>query len=156
MQVNGWGLHQFHLFEEILRDLIRDVQALQTADPVGYVHHQKSKFLKRVRIAIGQTVPADPNHKNFRLGGTLGDRHKSWRRVKGGLPDRYRLFFQFSSTDKSIVYAWLNDSTCLRQDGAKTDVYRVFKWMISNGKVANNYAELKAAANELKFKPGKE
>lgn len=150
MRVNGWDLFSFHLFTETLDKLVKDVVALKEKDPSEYKHHPKTKLLKRVFISITETVPQDPNHSRFTLGKFLGEHNKNWRRVKKGLPQRFRLFFRFSTKDSSIIYVWLNDTSTFRKKGSKTDVYNVFKWLIGNGKVANSYAELKAAATELK------
>ena len=66
--------------------------------------------------------------------------------MKRRLPPRYRLFFQFSSVQSKIVFAWLNDASSLRPDGAKTDVYRVFKRLLDQGKVPDSWDQLVAAA----------
>lgn len=56
--------------------------------------------------------------------------------MKKGVPDRYRLFFRFASKPiKLIVYVWFNDDDTLRKAGSKTDVYEVFKSMLSRGQV---------------------
>ena len=68
-----------------------------------------------------------------------------WRRVKKGMPDRYRLFFRFASKPvKLIVYVWFNDEDTLRKAGSKTDVYEVFKRMLSRGQVPGGVKELLA------------
>jgi toxin YhaV len=92
-----------------------------------------------------QTVPANPEHPDFHLGKTLGAEHTNWRRVKKGRPDRYRLFFGFASMPvKLIVYVWFNDEDTLRKAGSKTDVYEVFKRMLSRGQVPSGIMELLA------------
>jgi toxin YhaV len=66
-----------------------------------------------------------------------------WRRVKTGMPDRYRLFFRFASRPmKVIVYAWFNDEDTLRKAGSNTDVYETFKRMLSRGRVPSGIDEL--------------
>jgi len=76
------------------------------------------------------------NHSDFRLGKTLGSEYANWRRVKKGMPDRYRLFFRFvSSPVQLIVYVWFNDEDTLRKAGSKTDVYEGFKRMLMRGEV---------------------
>jgi toxin YhaV len=78
-----------------------------------------------------------------RLGHTLGKTYAHWRRVKKGLPARYRLFFRFGSQPiRIIVYAWLNDEFTLRKTGAKTDVYAAFRRMLSRGEVPTSLEEL--------------
>lgn len=74
--------------------------------------------------AINETVPADPAAQVFRLGHKLGEENGHWRRVKKGMPQRYRLFFQFvSSPLPLIVYVWLNDEGSLAYaEGAPSDL----------------------------------
>jgi toxin YhaV len=65
--------------------------------------------------------------------------------VKKGMPDRYRLFFRFASKPiKLIVYVWFNDEDTLRKAGSKTDVYEVFKSMLSRGQVPASINDLVA------------
>ena len=47
--------------------------------------------------AVTELAPANPDAPDFRLGKALGSDHTNWRRVKKGMPDRYRLFFCFAS-----------------------------------------------------------
>ena len=139
----AYRLYYYRLFAERLNRLEAEVAALVKADPEGYKHHPSSKLLASVYRAITQEVPANPDNPAFRLGSTLGAAHTHWRRVKKGLPQRYRLFFRFSSTPVSvIVYAWLNDEHSLRKEGAKTDVYAVFCRLLAHGKVSDNMESL--------------
>jgi toxin YhaV len=142
MVVNGWTLFYFKLFADILSKLERDVAELARKDPEGYVHREKAKLLKSVLNSITKDVPTNPNDAKFRLGKTLGDRFKDWRRVKQGLPSRYRLFFKFTSAQWRIIYAWLNDKNTLRKEGAKTDAYEVFNRMLARGEVPDSIEEL--------------
>ena len=74
---------------------------------------------------------------------TLGRQNGNWRRIKRGLPQRYRLFFMFASTPlQVIIYAWLNDEDTLRKEGSRTDVYEVFKRMLERGEVPSTIDEL--------------
>ncbi len=67
----------------------------------------------------------------------------NWRRVKKGLPQRYRLFFMFASNPLAVViYAWLNDEDTLRKEGSRTDVYEVFKRMLERGDVPSTINDL--------------
>ncbi len=104
------------------------------------------KLLKAVVQAILVEVPMNPASPLFEQGNTLGSAHRHWRRVKRRMTPRYRLFFQFSSLQSQIVFAWLNDESSLRQDGAKTDVYRVFKRLLDQGKVPDSWGQLMAAS----------
>lgn len=142
MVSHGWNLFYFRLFGQILNKLEADVTALAQKDPQGFHHHKKAKLLKTVIENVRTEVPRDPEHSDFWLGGTLGQDYKDWRRIKRRLPPRYRLFFKFSSGQKRIVYAWLNDESTLRKEGAKTDVYEVFKRMLRRGDVPDSFAEL--------------
>jgi toxin YhaV len=142
-QINGWHIFYFRLFAIQLVALMEAVKALRVADPVGYKSHLKTKLLASIYKCINETVPAHPDHPDFRLGKTLGGDHTHWRRVKKGMPDRYRLFFRFSSQSiKAIVYVWFNDDDTLRKAGSKTDVYSVFRKMLAQGKVPGDISEL--------------
>lgn len=142
MVVNGWSLFYFRLFADILRRLEQDVTELARKDPVGFIHHEKAKLLKSAHNSITKDVPTNPNDAKFRLGKTLSDRFADWRRVKCGLPPRYRLFFKFTSVQRNIIYAWLNDEHTLRKEGSKTDVYEVFKKMLRRGGVPDSIEDL--------------
>jgi toxin YhaV len=150
MVVNGWQLFYFKVFKAALDELEATVTKLAKLDPAGYKTHSKTKLLASVYQAITQQVPANPDATAFRLGKTLGTAKTAnthWRRVKKGLPDRYRLFFRFASSPvKLIVYVWFNDEDTLRKVGAKTDVYETFKRMLTKGKVPQSIDELLAQA----------
>jgi toxin YhaV len=135
----SWQLFYFSLFKAALDDLEQIVTTLAQQDPVGYKAHPKTRLLASVYKAITQLVPADPDHSDFRLGKTLGTEYTNWRRVKKGMPDRYRLFFRFASSPvRLIVYVWFNDEDTLRKAGAKTDVYEAFKRMLTRGEVPSS------------------
>lgn len=145
MIANGWQLFYFKLFKAALDELELTVTKLAKQNPTEYKSHPKTRLLASIYKAITQTVPANPEHPDFRLGKTLGAEHTNWRRVKKGMPDRYRLFFRFASQPvKLIVYVWFNDEDMLRKAGSKTDVYEVFKRMLSRGQVPSGINELLA------------
>ncbi len=134
--VSNWQLFYFKLFKAALDELEQTVSILAVQDPSGYKSHPKTRLLASVFKAITQLIPANPDHPDFRLGKTLGSDYTNWRRVKKGMPDRYRLFFRFASNPvKLIVYVWFNDEDTLRKAGSKTDVYEVFKCMLARGDV---------------------
>ncbi len=136
MIANGWSLYYHRVFKAALDELEAVVNQLAANDPKGYKSHPKTKLLASVFRAITQLVPANPDSPDFRLGKTLGLENTHWRRVKKGMPDRYRLFFRFASTPvKVIVYVWFNDEDTLRKAGSKTDVYETFKRMLARGVV---------------------
>ncbi len=142
---NGWGLYYFRIFKAALDELEAVVTQLAQDDPKGYKTHPKTKLLASVYKAIAEVVPANPDAPEFRLGKTLGAGNTNWRRVKKGMPDRYRLFFRFASNPvKVIVYVWFNDENTLRKAGAKTDVYETFKRMLARRVVPGSIGELLA------------
>lgn len=146
MVVNGWQIFYFKVFKAALDELESAVTQLAQRDPSGYKAHPKTKLLASVYQAITKQVPANPDAPEFRLGKTLNTTasfNTHWRRVKKGLPDRYRLFFRFASSPiKVIVYVWFNDEDTLRKAGAKTDVYETFRRMLSKGTVPQSIDEL--------------
>jgi toxin YhaV len=125
------------------------VAKLAASDPEGYKTHPKTKLLASLYRAVTQLVPANPDAPEFRLGKTLGGENTHWRRVKKGMPDRYRLFFRFASSPlKVIVYVWFNDENTLRKIGSKTDVYETFRRMLARGVVPRDIDELLRASAE--------
>ena len=151
MNANSWGLYYFRIFKAALDELEAAVTQLAQDDPRGYKTHSKTKLLASVYKAITEVVPANPDAPEFRLGKTLGADNTSWRRVKMGMPDRYRLFFRFASSPvKVIVYVWFNDEGTLRKIGSKTDVYEIFRRMLARGVVPRSIAELLLSANAIK------
>jgi toxin YhaV len=146
----SWQLFYFRLFKAALDDLEQTVTKLAQQDPAGYKAHPKTRLLASVYKAITQLVPDDPDHSDFRLGKTLGAESTNWRRVKKGMPDRYRLFFRFASSPlRVIVYVWFNDEDTLRKAGAKTDVYEAFKRMLARGEVPSSIDSLLAESARM-------
>lgn len=149
MIANGWRLYYFRIFKAALDELEAVVTDLAERDPKGYKTHPKTKLLASVYRAVTELVPANPDAPGFRLGKTLGPANTNWRRVKKGLPDRYRLFFRFASNPvKVIVYVWFNDEDTLRKVGSKTDVYETFKRLLARGVVPATINELLSASQE--------
>lgn len=148
---NGWALYAHPFFVQRLEDILRSVARAAERDPHTFHRHPDYEFFDAVTTNILSTVPADPAHPNYRLGSTLGRKQQHWRRVKKQkLPNRYRLFFLFRSTaPKSIIYAWLNDESCIRKAGARNDVYAVFQRMLESGRIPSGYPELLAASDGL-------
>lgn len=149
MIANGWRLYYFRIFQAALDELETEVTALARKDPKGYRTHPKTRLLASIYRAVTELVPANPDAPEFRLGKTLGSSSTSWRRVKAGMPDRYRLFFRFASTPmKVIVYVWFNDEDTLRKAGSRTDVYEAFKRMLARGTVPSDIHALLTGATE--------
>ena len=143
MIANGWDIYYYRTFKAALDELEAVVAKLARDDPSGYKAHPKARLLASVYRAVMQLVPANPDAPDFRLGKTLGPENTNWRRVKRGMPDRYRLFFRFASNPvKAIVYVWFNDENTLRKAGSKTDVYESFKRMLARGVVPTDMAQL--------------
>jgi len=146
----SWQLFYFSLFKAALDELEQTVSKLAQQDPAGYKAHPKTRLLASVYRVITQLVPADPDHADFRLGKTLGPEYTNWRRVKKGMPDRYRLFFRFASSPvRLIVYVWFNDEDTLRKVGAKTDVYETFKRMLARGDIPSSIGDLLAESARM-------
>lgn len=149
--VQGWRLFAFEPFDERLAALKREVERLRAKDPEGYRRHPTAVLLASVYKAITEIVPSNPDHPDFRVGHALGAGDAHWRRVKRGLPARYRLFYRFSTRAvQIIVYAWLNDEATLRKAGAKTDVYAVFRKMLARGEVPSDIEDLKRRSMDLR------
>jgi hypothetical protein len=80
----------------------------------------KARLLVSIYKAITQTVPGDPDHPDFRLGKRLGAEYTNWRRVKKGMPGRYRLFFRFASAlATSIEPLLITHRDALRGDSSR-------------------------------------
>lgn len=142
-EFNGWKLYVTDIFENQLDKLVKEVEVLAEKDPNHFYNHPKYKLLFAIQDNIYRKIPLNPSDIKYRLGSTLGKKHTHWRRLKkNNLPDRYRLFFQFRSDSKIIIYAWFNDDSTLRKEGAKTDVYAVFETMLKNGNPPTTWEEL--------------
>ena len=145
----AWQLFYFKLFKAALDELEQAVTKLAQQHPTEYKSHPKTRLLASVYKCITQLVPANPDNPDFRLGKTLGKEYANWRRVKKGMPDRYRLFFRFASSPvQLIVYVWFNDEDTLRKAGSKTDVYEAFKRMLMRGEVPSSINVLLAESQK--------
>jgi len=141
--VNGWRILAWTQFRDRWTTLRSEVARLRERDPEGYVSHPLTKFLRNVSEIVLKQVPADPGAARFRQGNKLGVRYKGWHRAK--FNQRFRLFFRYSTTQKIIVYGWLNDEGTLRKEGARTDAYVVFRRMLEGGQPPDDWDELVAA-----------
>jgi toxin YhaV len=148
MIVNGWTLYALPKFTRQLERLAEQVEALAAKDPTEYMEHPSAKLLITIRRIILEMIPRDPNAAEFRQGNTLGVNNRQWFRAK--FHQRFRLFFRFSSKEKVIIYAWMNDERTLRKAGAKTDPYRLFREMLEAGDPPPTMEALLARARELK------
>jgi len=146
--VTGWRLFVHPLFQAQLVKLAARVEKLASKDPRGYSSHPAAKLLTTINRYMRDVIPRDPNGSEFRQGNTLGPDNRHWFRAK--FHGRYRLFYRFSTRQKFIIYAWVNDEHSLRKSGAKTDAYAVFKAMLESGEPPNSFAELLRTSKELK------
>jgi toxin YhaV len=147
MVVNGWKLYTHPLFSAQLERLVNQVDALAQRDPAGYKNQPSTKLLATIVRHLKEIIPKDPGAPEFRQGNTLGADNRHWFRAK--FHERFRLFYRFSSKEKVIVFAWVNDERTLRKAGAKSDPYRVFKAMLESGDPPESMEELLRRSREL-------
>lgn len=138
--INGWTIFAHPLFLDEIDDLLEKVEELKNKDPVNYIKKNATKRLAAICKLAFDLIPQDPTAADYRQGITLGNSHKHWFRAK--FFQQYRLFFRFDSASKIIVYAWVNDEKNKRAYGSKTDAYRVFEKMLSNGHPPDSWNEL--------------
>jgi toxin YhaV len=145
--VSGWKLYVHPLFHDQLVRLIEQVDALAKKTPATYKEEPATKLLATINRYIRETIPRDPNAPEFRQGNTLGKDNRHWFRAK--FHERYRLFYRFSTKEKVIIYAWVNDERTLRKAGSKTDPYTVFRAMLEAGDPPGNMEALLKRAKDL-------
>jgi len=145
--VNGWNLYAYPAFDEQLRRLADKADAATKNAPAGDQDHPAIKLLAAIYKQILVLIPADPSAPQFRQGNTLGKDNRQWFRAK--FHERYRLFFRFSTRQKIIVYAWVNDESTLRKRGAKTDPYTLFQSMLKSGDPPESFEQLVAASRKM-------
>jgi toxin YhaV len=138
----SWNKLWLPIFEVRYLDILSLVKKSIKEDPDNFYNKKIYKFWECVTNTLENHIFISPSSEEFLLGNTLGKDNRSWKRAKKGLPSRYRLFFKYSSTENTIVIAWLNDDKTLRKDGSKSDVYAIFKKKLDSGKVPSNLAEL--------------
>lgn len=146
LMINGWTILAHPLFLDQWEKLIASVEALKVKRPDDYQTSADAKLLAALVQLVSKTIPLDPTASIYRQGSTLGDDRKHWFRAKFG-NGRFRLFFRYSSAQKVIIFAWVNDATTLRTYGARTDAYKVFKSMLDNGNPPDDWDELYKAAS---------
>ena len=147
MESHGWRLFIHPLFQRQLEKLAGRVERLASKDPQGYVAHPAAKILATINHYIREAIPRDPSSPEFRQGNTLGPGNRHWFRAK--FHGRYRLFFRFSTEQKIIIYAWVNDEQSLRKPGSKTDAYAVFRALLESGEPPDSFAELLRRSKEM-------
>lgn len=147
--INGWRIYLYPAFAERYVAAAAEVRRLRDVDPVGYTTKPAAKFARVLQDLVVREIPADPASPAFRLGNTLGADAKTWRRAK--FFRRFRLFFRYSTEQRTIVYAWLNDELTLRKAGARSDVYAVFRNLIERATPPANWEALIATSKQWTF-----
>ena len=137
-------------FSRQFEKLVREVQRLAHDDPDGYRSHPQAKLLASVVRLVARDIPRDPGHREYLQGKTLGRDHAGWRRAK--FQERYRLFFRFRSSDRILVYAWVNTDSGLRKAGDRNDPYAVFRRMLDRGSPPHDFDDLVHESRALNSK----
>lgn len=143
--VNGWSLF-FHPC--VLEQLVKVVIAARQEEARGATSAAPGpsmKLLTHLWSLITREIPQDPGNKRYRLGNTLGNEYKHWYRGKTG-NGRYRLFYRYQGSAKTIVFGWLNDELGLRTYGASTDAYAVFRSRLANDTPPDDWEALMVEA----------
>jgi toxin YhaV len=149
-----WRLFAHPAFSETFDALMAEVARLRAADPNDFAQHPKAKLLKRIVDLVEVEIPRDPGATEFSLGNTLGPAHRHWRRAK--FLGRFRLFFRYSSKDRVIIYAWVNDENTLRKAGGRNDPYAVFGALLRKGRPPDGWDALMKEAAALVRRAGRE
>jgi toxin YhaV len=144
---HGWTLLFHAAIIDQLRRLGDAVDRARKADPKGFHANANARLLAALATLIFDVIPSDPARADYRQGNTLGPPYRHWFRAR--FFGRFRLFFRFDSRARLIVYAWVNDERTLRQRGAKTDPYDVFRRMLAAGHPPNDWAALVESAQAL-------
>lgn len=143
---NGWVLLMHPCFMEQVERLVAAVEAERRKERGSAPDTANAKLLRRIVELAFDEIPADPGHRDYRQGKTLGTGRTHWLRAKFG-GGRFRLFFRFSTAEKIIIYAWVNDEDTLRTYGSQTDAYREFGRRLDAGRPPDSWRELKAQAS---------
>lgn len=148
----NWVVLSGRLFHGQLADLVGRVEKIVEESPDNHETHPDFKLLKSLRREI-DNIARSPFHKDYAIGKTLYNASlktaprlcfdlSHWRRAKKRLPARRRLFFWPKSSSREVVLVWLNPESCLRKEGSKTDVYRVFCGLLRRGEIPNSWDDL--------------
>ena len=118
-RIHGWTVYAHPLFLEQLDELERRVADLKARKPLEYRQKNPTKRLAAIHRLAFDLIPEDPTRPEYRLGDTLGAERKHWFRAE--FFQQYRPFSRFSSKEKVIVLAWVDDERSKRAYGAKRD-----------------------------------
>ncbi len=146
-QINDYTILEHGCFISQMERLASAVEAWKQSGKPGQC--PEANLLNRILEEI-DNIALDPSNKEYRLGNTLGQEYKHWRRAK--FMGRYRLFFRYDSRKKIIILAWVNDSETKRTYGSKKDAYAVFKKMLECGNPPTDWSTLLKATNEQQIK----
>lgn len=136
LEANGWKLLYHPVFGDRYAQLRARARELKASPASEFATHPDVKLVAAIRRAVLGIIPEDPNRPDFWLSADLA----AFRRVKGyGLPDRYRLYYVFSSAARTVIILYLNDSASLRKDAAKTDPYQVFARLVRSGSIGKDF-----------------
>ena len=143
LEINGWTLLYHPVFGQRYNALRAEARRLKRRlTPEKFRQHPTVKLAAAVHRLLTDIVPRDPNAPQFWLKDDLA----RFRRAKGhGLPPRYRLFWVFSQSTRTIIFLYLNDDVTLRKEGASTDPYRVFAELVSRGEIGDDYEANRSA-----------
>jgi toxin YhaV len=144
---NNWRIFIHEALETQLVKLAGSVAWMHVAQQTTNKNNRHKKVLKSIKRAMYESVPADPGRIEHRLGHTIGREHTAWFRVK--ILQQFRLFYRYDSTQKIIVYVWVNDEESLRAYGSKTDAYALFKKMLDGGYPPGSFEELLTQSREI-------
>jgi len=136
-QRSGWRILFHPVFDRrynALRDEVSELRRRLGQDEFN--RHSTVKLFAAVYELVFETIPRNPNARRFMLEHELA---KFRRAKKLGLPPRYRLFWVFSSREKVIVFLYLNDESTLRKEGARSDVYEIFRRLVREGAIGADY-----------------
>lgn len=147
--INGWLIFAHPIFLEQLAQLTQQVDVLKQKYPSDYRKKNASKRLAAIAKLVLEVIPQDPTRVEYRQGSSLGEEHKHWFRAK--FLQQYRLFFRYHAVSKVIVYAWVNDEDTKRAYESSDDAYRVFRKMLENGRPPDDWLQLLAEAESLRF-----
>lgn len=137
-----WNKLWHPIFEEKYLLLLALVESEVEKNPETFYDSKIYKFFECVTDCIENRIFIDPTSGDFVLGHTLGKENSGWCRAKKGMPNRYRLFFKYSTKPMYIVLAWFNDEKTLRKENGKTDIYEVFKKMLKKGDIPGDMKSL--------------
>lgn len=126
----------------INQQILKLIEATLKAKARGTLHSDSNaKLLAALTQLMFTDIPVNPAANKYRQGKTLGNGRKHWFRAKFGR-NRFRLFYRYSSTHRTIIYAWVNDKNTLRTYGSKKDAYAIFTGMLDDGNPPDGWNEL--------------